>query len=113
MNKKTFALVGTGGRASMFIEAIAQRFPEHNELVAVCDVSKVRMEHYNKRLREQWNAEPVPVYGAEDFDKMLETRKPDAVVITSMDSTHHDYIIRALEHGCDAITEKPMTVDAD
>jgi predicted dehydrogenase len=30
-----------------------------------------------------------------------------------MDSTHHIYIIRAMELGCDAISEKPMTVDAE
>ena len=29
-----------------------------------------------------------------------------------MDSTHHQYIVRAMELGCDAITEKPMTIDA-
>jgi len=29
-----------------------------------------------------------------------------------MDSTHHHYIIRAMQLGCDAITEKPMTIDA-
>jgi predicted dehydrogenase len=30
-----------------------------------------------------------------------------------MDSTHHIYIIRAMELGCDVICEKPMTIDAD
>jgi predicted dehydrogenase len=29
-----------------------------------------------------------------------------------MDSTHHEYIIRTLESGRDAISEKPMTIDA-
>jgi predicted dehydrogenase len=29
-----------------------------------------------------------------------------------MDSTHHLYINRAMELGCDAISEKPMTIDA-
>ena len=30
-----------------------------------------------------------------------------------MDRTHHTYIIRAMELGCDVITEKPMTVDEE
>ena len=29
--------------------------------------------------------------------------------VTTMDRTHHRYIIRAMEAGCDCITEKPMT----
>jgi len=32
-------------------------------------------------------------------------------VVTSIDRTHHRYIIRAMNAGRDAITEKPMTVD--
>lgn len=33
------------------------------------------------------------------------------VIVTSIDRTHHDYIIRAMEKGCDVISEKPMTID--
>ena len=53
----------------------------------------------------------VATYKAHDFDRMIEKQKPDAVIVTSMDRTHHTYIIRAMELGCDVITEKPMTVD--
>ncbi len=34
------------------------------------------------------------------------------VIVTSMDCTHDQYIIRAMELGCDVITEKPVTIDA-
>ena len=44
---------------------------------------------------------------------MLKEAKPDAVIVTTVDRYHHEYIIRALEAGCDAITEKPMTTDAE
>jgi predicted dehydrogenase len=37
--------------------------------------------------------------------------KIDSVIVTSIDRTHHEYIIRALESGCDVITEKPLTID--
>jgi predicted dehydrogenase len=33
------------------------------------------------------------------------------VIVTSIDRTHHRYIVRAMELGCDVISEKPMTVD--
>ncbi len=42
---------------------------------------------------------------------MIEIEKPDCVIVTSIDRTHHKYIIKAMELGCDVILEKPMTVD--
>lgn len=49
----------------------------------------------------------IPVY--DDFDEMLTSSKPDFVIVTTIDSTHDDYIIRALKLGFDVISEKPMT----
>jgi len=54
----------------------------------------------------------VPTYGAEQFEQMLKEQRADCVIVTSKDSTHHDFIVRALRAGCDVITEKPMTIDA-
>jgi len=48
---------------------------------------------------------------AAEFDRMVREMSPDVVIVTSMDCTHHQYIIRAMELGCDAISEKPMTID--
>ena len=42
---------------------------------------------------------------------MMKETKPDAAIITTVDKYHHEYIIKSLEYGCDAITEKPMTID--
>ena len=42
---------------------------------------------------------------------MIAETKPDVVIVTTVDSTHADYICRAMELGCDVITEKPMTTD--
>ena len=35
-------------------------------------------------------------------------RQVDTVIVTTIDRTHHRYIVRAMEAGCDCITEKPM-----
>ena len=43
---------------------------------------------------------------------MIEKSRPDAVIITTVDSYHHEYIIKSLEADCDAIVEKPLTIDA-
>ncbi|WP_426451776.1 Gfo/Idh/MocA family oxidoreductase [Paenibacillus sp. S-38] len=111
--KKTYVLVGSGGRAEFYWSAIAAQFKETSELLAFCDTNQTRMNYANKRLTEVYGAAAVPAYKAEDFDRMIREVKPDTVIVTTVDRTHHTYIIRAMELGCDVITEKPMTVDED
>ena len=50
--KRRYALVGTGGRAKMFVDALAATYQENNELVALCDLSQTRMDWYNDLLAE-------------------------------------------------------------
>lgn len=109
--RKKYALVGTGGRAEFFYGAIASDYQETCQLVAFCDSNKTRQIYANKLLKQKYEHDPIPVYSNHQFDQMIEAEKPDVVIVTSIDRTHHQYIIRALELGCDVITEKPMTVD--
>jgi predicted dehydrogenase len=111
--KHRYALVGTGGRAKMYVDALAGAYRENNELVALCDLSQTRMDWYNDLLVEEHDHPTVATYHAGDFDRMVAETKPDTVIVTTMDSTHHQYIIRAMELGCDAISEKPMTIDSE
>lgn len=109
--KKRYVQVGVGGRARFFYEAIAGRFNETSELVGFCDVNQTRMDYANKVLQEKYNYKPLPTYNYTQFDEMIKNEKPDIVIVTSVDRTHHTYIIRAMELGCDVLTEKPMTTD--
>jgi len=111
--RKRYVVVGTGGRSRMFIDAICDRekFAEHAQLVGFCDISQTRMDFYNRHIQEQFGHEPVPTFTADRFDEMIQQTKPHEVIVTTVDAMHHEYIIRAMEHGCDAITEKPMTTD--
>jgi len=111
MAKKRYVLVGSGGRAEFFYGALATDFRETSELLAFCDINQTRMDYANRILVDKYNHEAVKTYKSNEFDQMIELEKPDAVIVTSMDRTHHTYIIRALELGCDVVTEKPMTVD--
>ena len=112
MNKRRYAEVGLGGRARMYYEAIATTYKDINELVAFCDLSKVRMDYVNSVL-ESLGAERVPEYLPHEFEKMIDDTKPEVIIITSVDRTHDDYIVRAMEKGCDVITEKPITIDEE
>ena len=111
--RKKYVLVGTGSRARMFYGAIAGQYHNSSELVAICDTNQTRMDYTNKVLTEELSSQAVPTYKAENFGKMLKDTSPDTVIVTSIDRTHHRYIIEALESGCDVITEKPMTTDAE
>jgi predicted dehydrogenase len=46
-----------------------------------------------------------------DFDSMLAQARPDLVIVTTVDSTHDEFIVRGLDAGIDVVTEKPMTTD--
>ena len=111
MAKKKYVQVGTGGRARMYYEAISTTFKDTAEMAAFCDLSPTRMNYANKLLTEEYKAPPAKTYHYTEFDRMLDEIKPDAVIVTSVDRTHHDYIIRSMEKGYDVITEKPMTID--
>ena len=111
--KKRYAIVGIGGRARMYYQAIATQFAETAELVGFCDLNQTRMAYANAMLAQDFDATVVPTYNIDQFDRMVRETKPDVVIVTSIDRTHHKYIIRSMELGCDVITEKPMTIDAE
>ncbi len=111
--KKRYALVGTGSRAGMYVKALAATYRDHSELVGLCDLNQTRMNWYNRQLQDVYGAAPCPTYPASDYDRMIRETKPDTVIVTTIDATHHLYINRAMELGCDVITEKPMTTDID
>lgn len=112
MPKKRYALVGTGSRSRMFIDALVTTYREVADLVAFCDLSQTRMDWYNQRLETVAGLKPVPTYHADQFKTMIAETHPDTVIVTTIDCTHHLYITQAMEMGCDVITEKPMTTDA-
>jgi predicted dehydrogenase len=112
-SRKRYAIVGTGARAGMYVEALTRTYRDVAELVAFCDLSQVRMDWYNQQLQKHLNMPALPTYLAAQFDQMIADTRPDVVIVTTMDSTHHLYIIRAMELGCDVISEKPMTTTVE
>jgi predicted dehydrogenase len=111
--RKRYALVGTGARAGMFVNALTSTYRASADLVAFCDLSQIRMDWYNQKLVENLDMAPRPTYFAHQFDRMIAETRPETVIVSTVDSTHHTYITRAMELGCDVITEKPLTTDLD
>ena len=105
-NRMRVALVGTGIRGtSMWGRSLVRDYPDHVEFVGLCDINPGRLAY----AREYIGAD-CPTFT--DFDEMVRTTRPDTVIVTTVDSTHHTFIIKAMEMGCDVVTEKPMTTDA-
>ena len=109
--KKRFAIVGVGHRSNMYQDAIHGAYSTYAELVGLCDPNPGRLKRAVDAAKQKGRPEPK-VYAATDFDKMITENRPDTVLVTTVDATHDEYIRRAMTLGCDAITEKPMTTDA-
>lgn len=102
---KTYAVVGTGYRGLWsYCEPIVKEYADAARLAAVCDVNEKRA-----RLVGEYLKTDVPAYT--DFDWMIADHHPDVVIVTTKDCFHEYYICRAMEAGCDVISEKPLTID--
>jgi predicted dehydrogenase len=110
--KKRYVIVGVGSRSRFYQRAIQNTYADHCELVGFCDVNPGRLKLAQKRSMA-YTGKNLPVFMADDFDRMISETRPDTVIVTTVDGFHHRYIVRGMELGCDILTEKPMTTDAE
>jgi len=110
MARKRYALVGVGSRSQMYRNAVLETYRANCEMVGYCDNNLGRLK-LAQRLDSEKAGVQIPIFDAKEFDTMLRETTPDVVIVTTKDATHSDYIIRAMELGCDVMTEKPMTTD--
>jgi predicted dehydrogenase len=111
-HRTRYAIVGLGSRARLYTRALIGLYRAHGELVGMCDSNALRIGWHNRSLEHDFGAAPIPAYAPPDFARMLREQKVETVIVTSVDSTHHRYIVDAMRAGCDVITEKPMTIEA-
>ncbi len=103
--KMKIALIGTGIRGTtMFGRDIVNNYLDQVEFVGLSDINEGRLAY----AKEYIGAE-CPLFV--DGDQMIAETKPDLLIVTTMDSTHHEYIIKGLNAGMNVISEKPMTTD--
>ena len=99
--KVRFGVVGLGGRGT-YIATIVQQAKDC-ELVAVSDVFKPRLDSYLKN-RSDW----LKPY--DDFRKMIETEKLDAVCCETATHQRAWVAIHAMLLGANVYIEKPMAL---
>lgn len=100
---KRLVIVGASTRGySMFASKIFKNHSDSAKIVGIYDPNYVRSEYFRDTTFTD-----MRIYN--NFDKMLDTERPDAVIVTTVDAYHHEYIIKALDKGYDVYSEKPMT----
>jgi predicted dehydrogenase len=109
---RRYAVVGAGARAAMYVDALAGEYADVGRIVALCDTNATRMRFHSERLRAAGHPSPT-TYGPEGFAQLLDAERPEVVVVTSPDHTHHRYAVAALEAGCEVIVEKPLTTSVE
>jgi predicted dehydrogenase len=103
--RRRYAIIGTGERATgMWGSQIRERYSDTIQFVGLCDINPKRVEN-----SKQLMGVDCPTFT--NFDEMLDKTKPDVVMVTTRDSFHSQYIVRALDRGFDVMTEKPMVID--
>ncbi|MGC8828393.1 MAG: Gfo/Idh/MocA family protein [Verrucomicrobiia bacterium] len=106
-NKIVLGFIGVGNQGLNNHIRKALQFKKQNniEIVAVCDVSKRRIEDAKKVIADDGgNAE-----GYLDYRKLLERKDIDAIFCATVDHWHAQISIDALNAGKHVYVEKPMT----
>ncbi len=105
--KLKIALIGTGIRGTSFWgRRLVETYSDILEFVGICDINPGRLAYAKKYMK-------VSCKTYTDFEKMVAENSPDLVIVTTTDATHHEFIVKGLEMGCDVLTEKPLTTDED
>ncbi|HEW91272.1 MAG TPA: Gfo/Idh/MocA family oxidoreductase [Thermotogaceae bacterium] len=96
------AIVGMGIRGKMYANAVLKH--PNSTLECICDESLERLEE----SRERFN---VKIY--QDFSKMLEENEIDALIVSTPDFAHKDYVIEAANKKINILVEKPFSTSVE
>ncbi|HYP53645.1 MAG TPA: Gfo/Idh/MocA family oxidoreductase, partial [Pyrinomonadaceae bacterium] len=103
--RRRYAMIGTGHRGTgMWGADLARNYSDVLEFVGLCDSNP-------KRLAAGRELVGVDCPTFTSFAEMCDRAKPEVLMVTTVDSTHVEFITGALDRGIDVITEKPMVTD--
>lgn len=88
------------GKMGLSHAAIVNPHPDV-ELTGVCDTSSIVLDAFRKFSR-------INVY--DDYKKMIDTEKPDFVIIASPTKFHFEMVSYAVERGIHTFCEKPFSL---
>lgn len=103
MGDLRFGIIGCGAIGREHCNRLINTVPGAT-VVAVSDYVKEAADE----LAKKWN---IKSYGS-DSDAMIKDKDVDVVMITSIDSTHHDYVMKTLAEKKWCFCEKPLSQNA-
>ena len=99
----TFSVVGLGGRASAYLSALQELYPNEHQVVAVADPDPVKQA----RARNDYGLQDNQIFDT-DLDLMEQPRLSDVAIVATQDKLHLRDIRGLLAKGYDLILEKPV-----
>jgi predicted dehydrogenase len=88
------------GKMGLSHAAIVNPHPDV-DLVSICDTSSIVLEAFRKFSR---------VRAYDDFKKMIDTERPDCLIVASPTKFHYEMVNYAIERGIHTFCEKPFSL---
>ncbi len=105
MGKMRYVLAGVGSRGiNMFARPLTTSFRDRAELVGLFDHNTLRLQAACELLERD-----LPTFT--DFDRMLGELALEGVIVATKDSTHAQFVVKALQADKLVISEKPLCVN--
>jgi len=101
MNKIRILLCGMGGYGEKYLREILTKDIPDAELVAIADPFAEKSALYEEARKKQY-----PLYSSPE--EFFRDNEADLTIVSSPIHTHYPYIMLALEHGSNVLTEKPV-----
>lgn len=99
----TFSVVGLGGRASAYLSALQEYYPEKYRVVAVADPNPTKQA----RAKNEYGLGDHQIFNT-DLELMAQPRLSDVAIIATQDKLHLRDLRGLLEKGYGLILEKPV-----
>jgi predicted dehydrogenase len=106
----TIAAIGVGGSRGRYSRGgkVARQAAKFGKTIAVCDVDELHNAEFNADKLFEGKLNEYT-----DYRKLIDTERPDIVVIGTNDHWHVPIATYALRAGCDVYCEKPLTLTID
>ncbi len=110
-----YAVIGTGHRCQMYLDAIGTTHSDVATLVALVDPNPGRVSYHLGRMIAEYGYDTGSVWTGDpdDLEQILADSGAERAIVTSPDVTHAGLIVRCLDAGLDVVCEKPLTTRPD